>query len=68
MPGHVECCWRSVAEWLGRNLPGVKVNLRSGFWPAWHARWHRDLRGTVSGDETWSARRIAEMNGLNLVE
>jgi putative pyruvate formate lyase activating enzyme len=67
MPGHVECCWRSVAEWLADNLPGVKVNLRSGFWPAWHARWHRDLRGTVSRDETWSARRIAEMNGLNLI-
>ena len=68
MPGHVECCWRSAAEWLARHLPGVKVNLRSGFWPAWHTRRHRDLRGTVSRDETWDARRIAEINGLNLIE
>jgi putative pyruvate formate lyase activating enzyme len=66
MPGHVECCWRPVAEWLAENLPGVKVNLRSGFWPAWHARWHRDLRRTVSYDEAKCARRIAEINGLNL--
>jgi putative pyruvate formate lyase activating enzyme len=42
MPGHVECCWRPVAEWLAAELPGVKVNLRSGFWPAWHARRHQE--------------------------
>jgi uncharacterized Fe-S radical SAM superfamily protein PflX len=35
MPGHAACCWRPVAEWLAENLPGVKVNLRAGFWPAW---------------------------------
>lgn len=68
MPGHIECCWRPVAEWLAENLAGVKVNLRSGFWPAWHARRHTELRGTVSADETKRAWRIAEMNGLNLVE
>jgi putative pyruvate formate lyase activating enzyme len=67
MPGHVECCWRPAAEWLAENLPGVKVNLRSGFWPAWHAQRHQDLHGTVSNDETECARRIAEMNGLSLV-
>jgi len=38
--GHVECCWRRVAEWLAANLPG-QVNLRSGFWPAWHRRARR---------------------------
>ena len=26
MPGHMECCWRAVAEWLAAELPGVKVN------------------------------------------
>ncbi len=43
MPGHVDCCWRPVAEWLAENLPGVKVNLRSGFWPAWHAATSRRI-------------------------
>src|SRR5262249_53895629 len=32
MPGHVNCCWAPVAEWLAAQLPGVKVNLRAGFW------------------------------------
>ena len=67
MPGHVECCWRPVAEWLADNLPGVKVNLRSGFWPAWKSARHPELRGTVSADETLRAWQIAENLGLNLI-
>jgi putative pyruvate formate lyase activating enzyme len=68
MPGHVECCWRPVAEWLAGNLLGVKVNLRSGFWPAWHSARHSDLRRTVSNSESAQAGRIARNCGLNLVE
>ena len=67
MPGHVDCCWKPVARWLGRELPGVKVNLRSGFWPAWHARRHRELRSTTQGDEARVAWRIAEEHGLSLM-
>ncbi len=68
MPGHVECCWRPVAEWLAENLPGVKVNLRSGFWPAWHASRHSELRGTVSEHESGRAGRIARDCALRLLE
>jgi putative pyruvate formate lyase activating enzyme len=68
MPGHVDCCWKPVAEWLAANLPGVKVNLRSGFWPAWHSARHSNLRRTVSDSESEQAGRIARNCGLNLVE
>ena len=67
MPSHVECCWRLVAKWLADNLPGVKVNLRSGFWPAWQAARHAELRQTVSGLETRRAGEIADEFGLNLI-
>jgi putative pyruvate formate lyase activating enzyme len=67
MPGHLECCWKPVAEWLADNLPGVKVNLRSGFWPAWKSARHPELRGIVPADETRRAWQIAENHGLNLV-
>jgi len=68
MPGHLDCCWRPVAEWLLENLPGVKVNLRSGFWPAWRSARHAELRSTVSEDETRRAWQVAEHYGLNFVE
>ena len=67
MPGHVECCWRPVAEWLAAHCPGGKVNLRSGFWPAWQASRHPELRGTVSAAEATRADEIARDLGLNLV-
>jgi putative pyruvate formate lyase activating enzyme len=67
MPGHLDCCWRPVAEWLAEYLPGVKVNLRSGFWPAWKSSRHTELRGTASNDETTRAWHIAANLGLNLI-
>ena len=67
MPGHVECCWRPVAHWIADHMPEVKVNLRSGFWPAWHARRHVELRGTVSDRDSERAARIAEEYNLHLI-
>jgi putative pyruvate formate lyase activating enzyme len=68
MPGHLNCCWNPVAEWLAENLPGVKVNLRSGFWPAWRARRHKELSSPGSRIETECAKKIAKECGLNLIE
>ena len=68
MPGHIECCWRPVAEWLASDLPGVKVNLRSGFWPGWQSRRHAELGGPVSTLDYQKAHSIADDLGLTLVE
>lgn len=67
MPGHTECCWRRVAEWLAETIPGVKVNLRSGFWSGWQARRHEELRRLVSQDEERRAAEIATKLNLKLV-
>lgn len=67
MPGHVQCCWKPIAEWLAENLGGVKVNLRSGFWPAWHSRLHRELSGTVRAEEAARSQQIAAAYGLKLI-
>jgi len=68
MPGHVECCWAPVARWLAEELPGVKVNLRAGFWPAWQSARHPELRGTVTERESTRAWQIGHALQLNLVE
>ena len=67
MPGHVDCCWRPVAEWLAANLPGVKVNLRSGFWPAWQAARHAELQRTILEPESDRAVALAREFNLNLI-
>jgi uncharacterized Fe-S radical SAM superfamily protein PflX len=68
MPGHVDCCWAPVAAWLAEELPGVKVNLRAGFWPAWQSARHPDLRRTVAMDESERAWEIARECRLNLIK
>ncbi len=68
MPGHADCCWRPVAEWLAEFLPGVKVNLRAGFWPAWHSGRHTELRRSVADREADQAKNVARECGLCLIE
>lgn len=68
MPGHVDCCWRAVADWIASELPEVKVNLRAGFWPGWQASRHGELRRTVSNTEADEAWGIAREFALNLIE
>lgn len=67
MPGHLDCCWHPVAEWLAKALPGVKVNLRSGFWPAWHSARHPELVAGGSASDCQRAWAIAREFHLNLI-
>jgi putative pyruvate formate lyase activating enzyme len=67
MPGHVECCWRPVARWISENLPGAKVNLRTGFWPAWKARTHAELGRTVDANESAQAWAVAREFSLRVI-
>ncbi len=68
MPGHLDCCWEPIAQWLAMELPFVKVSLRDGFWPAWRAASHQELRRTVRPSEIGRARDIASSYGLRLIE
>jgi len=68
MPGHVDCCWEPVARWMARNLPAAKISLRCGFWPAWKARRHPELRGPVGAGDIQRAMEIGRCYGLHLIE
>ena len=67
MPGHVDCCWQPVAQWLAIHLPDVKVSLRSGYWPAWHSTRHRELRIPLPQSDLNRALAIARDHDLTLV-
>ncbi|MGV3533069.1 MAG: radical SAM protein [Chthoniobacteraceae bacterium] len=68
MPGHVDCCWRPAAAWIGNHLPGVRVNLRAGFWPAWQARRHAELCDPAPSADVQRAWDTARDAGLHLIE
>jgi len=67
LPGHLDCCWRPIAEWIARELPSVKVSLRTEYWPAWLAKRHPELRRLVSVAEQRAALGMATALGLKLI-
>jgi putative pyruvate formate lyase activating enzyme len=68
LPGHVNCCWSRVARWLAAQMPGVKVSLRTEFWPAWFSRRHDEISGTIKAAESMRAFEIGRELELNFVE
>ncbi|HSH95517.1 MAG TPA: radical SAM protein [Roseimicrobium sp.] len=64
MPGHIDCCWAPVARWIAENLPRTRINLRSGFWPAWQSGRHPELMLPLSPGEEKRARRLGTELGL----
>lgn len=37
LPGHLECCFKPIVEWLNAELPGVRFQLYPGFVPCFRA-------------------------------
>ncbi|MFN0129732.1 MAG: radical SAM protein [Verrucomicrobiales bacterium] len=67
MPGHVDCCWRPIATWLARHLPGVRISLRFGYWPSWKAAARPEMAHPLTVAEQEAAAAIAAAHHLNLV-
>jgi putative pyruvate formate lyase activating enzyme len=43
LPGHFDCCYRPIVEWMRRCLPRVPISIREGYMPRWHADQHEEL-------------------------
>lgn len=67
MPGHLDCCWCPVAEWIAAELPGVRVSLRTGFWPGWFSHRHPELKLPSPPAECARAHEVGRRLGLNLI-
>lgn len=67
LPGHVGCCWAPIANWLESHLPGVKVSLRTGYWPAWQAAQRMEINRRLERAESAEAFEIARRHHLRLI-
>jgi len=68
LPGHFECCFRPIVDWMARQLPAAKFSLRGGYLPKWRAGRHQELRQPLARQEASWARAWAEQAGLRLVD
>jgi len=47
LPGHFDCCYRPIVDWMGRSLPHTAISIRDGYLPSWRAGRHQELRGPL---------------------
>lgn len=67
LPGHFDCCYRPIVDWLKRNMPDVKFSVRGGYLPRWRARRDPELRQVLAPGHAEQASAWALHAGLNLV-
>jgi putative pyruvate formate lyase activating enzyme len=67
LPGHEECCYRPIVEWMEKNLPKAAFSLREGYLPSWRARSLPQLNRPLEVDAGRRARRMAEEAHLELI-
>lgn len=68
LPGHFDCCYRPVVEWMRRSLPRVPFSVRDGYIPHWHAREHVELCGPLDRQYAARARALANDRGLEVIQ
>ncbi|MDD1770573.1 MAG: radical SAM protein [Methanomassiliicoccales archaeon] len=67
LPGHFECCTKTVLEWLAENLPGALVNVMDQYRPMHRAESFPELRGPVPRKDYEAAVALARKLKLSLV-
>lgn len=67
MPGHLECCFYPVADWIAQNMPHIPFHLMLSYVPAWKAQKDLKLGRTLSKQESQNALDYARKLSLNLI-
>lgn len=67
LPGHLECCYQPLVEWLAQNLPQVKLSIGNEYVPSYKASQYPELNRRVSDLEFRQAVDFAKERELSLI-
>ena len=67
LPGHFDCCYRPIVDYLVRELPEAKFSIRDGYLPRWQARHYGSLAHPLDAEVAAGAVELAASRGLNIV-
>jgi len=68
LPGHFDCCYRPIVDWMKRWLPRTAMSVREGYLPSWRADRHEELRGPLDRQCGARARALATQRGLTIID
>jgi putative pyruvate formate lyase activating enzyme len=67
LPGHFECCYRSIVDWMSRRLPATPMRIMPGYLPRWQAAAHPALALPLGRGVGKQAIALAAEMGLNVI-
>jgi putative pyruvate formate lyase activating enzyme len=68
LPGHFDCCYRPIVDYLSRELPAAKFSIRDGYLPRWQARHYGSLAHPLDAKIAARAAELAALQGLNVIK
>lgn len=60
MPSHIECCSKSILQWIADNIPNIPVNIMGQYRPDYFAKNYRDISCSVSSEEIRAVEDFAK--------
>jgi putative pyruvate formate lyase activating enzyme len=67
LPGHFECCYRPIVEWMSENLPTVPLRVMTGYLPRWRAGTCPELVSPLGREIGDRAIALAREQGLDVI-
>lgn len=67
LPGHFDCCFRSIVDWMSLHLPHVPFSLRTGYLPRWQSHRDDNLMRLLTVDEVKQATEYARERLICLI-
>jgi putative pyruvate formate lyase activating enzyme len=67
LPGHIECCYRPMVDWMCRHLPTVPLHIMTGYLPRWQAAGYQDLASPLGREVGAQAIALARDKGLSVI-
>lgn len=68
LPGHFDCCYRVIVDYLASELPEVKFSIRDGYLPRWQAHHYGSLAHPLDAEIAARAAELAASRRLNVVK
>ncbi len=68
LPGHLDCCFRPIVDWMCGHLPTTPFRVMTGYLPRWKAVHHSGLALPLEREAGAEAVAIARQRGLNVIE
>jgi putative pyruvate formate lyase activating enzyme len=68
LPGHAECCYRPMVEWMREHLPAVPFSVRDGYLPSWRSAHFAEIAKPLPPGEAGQALDLARQKGLRVIQ